>query len=200
MTVNGVAFAAGLAGFVSVVLSSMAFSIEWLFGATVAVPFPTVFGAMVSVHLLIGIGEGVITALAVRSVLAVRPDLVEGARGLELDTRETKPLAALTIGGVLVAFVVAMVVSQFAADDPDGLETVAADTGFEEAAEDHALADSIFADYATVGIADERTSLAVAGAAGTAVTLLVVLGLAAAVRGGRGSRDGPPARSSDAAR
>ena len=93
--------------------------------ASVAVPFSTVFGAMVSVHVLIGIGEGVITALAVRSVLAVRPDLVEGARGIELDTHETKPMAALTIGGVLVAFVVAMVVSQFAVDSPDGLETVA---------------------------------------------------------------------------
>jgi hypothetical protein len=37
---------------------------------------------MVGVHVLIGIGEALITAATVASVLAVRPDLVYGARGL----------------------------------------------------------------------------------------------------------------------
>ena len=37
---------------------------------------------MVGVHLLIGIGEGIITFLAVGAILAVRPDLVYGARRL----------------------------------------------------------------------------------------------------------------------
>jgi cobalt/nickel transport system permease protein len=35
---------------------------------------------MVGVHTLIGIGEAVITFLAVGSIAAVRPDLVHGAR------------------------------------------------------------------------------------------------------------------------
>ena len=35
---------------------------------------------MVGVHMLIGIGEGIITFLAVGAILAVRPDLVYGAR------------------------------------------------------------------------------------------------------------------------
>ena len=35
---------------------------------------------MASVHTLIGVGEGVLTALVVGSVVAVRPDLVHGAR------------------------------------------------------------------------------------------------------------------------
>ncbi|MGE3620640.1 MAG: hypothetical protein AB7L84_09270 [Acidimicrobiia bacterium] len=37
---------------------------------------------MVGVHVLIGIGEGLITALTIGAVLATRPDLVEGADGL----------------------------------------------------------------------------------------------------------------------
>ncbi|HZA87965.1 MAG TPA: energy-coupling factor ABC transporter permease, partial [Acidimicrobiales bacterium] len=45
----------------------------------------TVAGAMVGVHVLIGIGEGVITGLVVSAVLASRPDLVWGARSLALD-------------------------------------------------------------------------------------------------------------------
>jgi cobalt/nickel transport system permease protein len=38
---------------------------------------------MVGVHTLIGIGEGIITALTVGVVLGVRPDLVYGAADLQ---------------------------------------------------------------------------------------------------------------------
>ena len=51
-------------------------------GGTSSVPVGTVFAAMVSVHLLIGIGEALITAFTISSVIAVRPDLVHGAAGL----------------------------------------------------------------------------------------------------------------------
>jgi cobalt/nickel transport system permease protein len=37
---------------------------------------------MIGVHVLIGIGEGVITAMTVSAVLATRPDLVYGASTL----------------------------------------------------------------------------------------------------------------------
>jgi cobalt/nickel transport system permease protein len=37
---------------------------------------------MVGWHTLIGLGEGVITFLAVGSIIATRPDLVHGARTL----------------------------------------------------------------------------------------------------------------------
>jgi cobalt/nickel transport system permease protein len=43
----------------------------------------TVFAAMVGVHTLIGIGEGIITTLTVGVVLGVRPDLVYGAADLQ---------------------------------------------------------------------------------------------------------------------
>jgi hypothetical protein len=87
--------------------------------------------------------------------------------------------------GVLVAVVFAAVVSQFAADDPDGLERVAEDTGFIDSGQDHTLADSIFADYATTGIDNETLSLAIAGVAGTIVTLLVAYGLFMGLREAR---------------
>jgi cobalt/nickel transport system permease protein len=44
---------------------------------------------MVGVHLLIGLGEAVITVAVLGAVLAVRPDLVRGARHL----RRAVPLA-----------------------------------------------------------------------------------------------------------
>ena len=51
---------------------------------------------MVGVHALIGIGEGIITALAVGAVMAMRPDLVYGARGIvpaPVDRRAVAPAA-----------------------------------------------------------------------------------------------------------
>ncbi len=181
----GVAGATGLAAGLSVVLSAASFSLQWLFGATADVPFDTVFGAMVGVHGLIGIGEGVISALAVGAVLAARPDLVHGARDLDaaaLAGRARVSTRTFAIAGLLVALLLAVVVSQFAAGDPDGLERVAQDQGFAEQGSDHALDSGIFADYATDGVGNETLSLAVAGAAGTVITLAVGAGLVLALR------------------
>ena len=181
----GVVGAAGLASGVTVALSATAFSLEWLFGASAPVPFDTVFGAMVGVHSLIGIGEGVLSALVVAAVLAARPDLVAGARDLtpeELGDRRSVGAKGFAIGAVLLAVAVAAVVSQFAADDPDGLERVAEDHGFSDRAQEHAMWSSPFADYATQGIRNEQLSLAVAGLAGVTVTLLVGCGMFRAAR------------------
>lgn len=186
---GGVVGATALAAWASVVMSAMAFSLEWLFGASAPVAFDDVFAAMVGVHVLVGVGEGLISALAVGAVLASRPDLVYGAQDLSssqlADTRSMKTRTFL-IGGLLVALVFAGVVSQFAFNDPDGLESVAVETGFASAGADHALADSWFADYATAGIDNESVSLAVAGVVGTIVTLAVAAGIFLAVRERRG--------------
>lgn len=187
-TAGGVVGATGLAALISVVLSAAAFSLEWLFGATAPVPFDTVFGAMVGVHSLIGIGEGVISALVVGSVLAVRPDLVAGASDLDraqLADRRPAKIRVFAIAALLVTFFVAAVVSQFAADAPDGLERVALDTGITSNAADSPLSNGLFADYATEGVENESLSLAIAGVAGTVVTLAVGFGLFAAARGAR---------------
>lgn len=190
---GGVVGATGLAAGATVVLSSAAFSLEWLFGASAPVPFDTVFSAMVGVHALIGIGEGLLSAMVVAAVLAARPDLVRGAQDLPLARlREAPRLAWRTfaLAGLLVVAATAAVVSQFAFDDPDGLERVAIDEGFVASARSHALSGSPFADYATRGISDPQVSLAVAGLAGAAVTLLVAYGIASA---SRWSRAGPAA-------
>jgi len=191
---TGVVAATGLAAGLSVPLSAAAFAVEWLFGASAPVPFDTVFGAMVGVHLLIGVGEGLISAVAVGAVLAARPDLVYGARDLDraqLTTRRRVGMRPFVIGAVLVALLFAAVVSQFAAPDPDGLERVAEDQGFITSAEDHVLASGPFADYATAGLRNESVSLAVAGVTGVVISLLVGLGIVTVVRdrGGRRSPD-----------
>jgi cobalt/nickel transport system permease protein len=79
---TGVMIAAGMAAGLSVVLAAGAFVTEFALGGTAPVDARTVLAAMVGVHVLIGIGEGIITALTVGMVLSVRPDLVHGANGL----------------------------------------------------------------------------------------------------------------------
>ena len=79
---RGVAVASGLAAGVAVVLASVGFTVEYALGGAGDAPIATVAAAMVSVHAVIGLGEGVITALVVSAVLATRPDLVYGASTL----------------------------------------------------------------------------------------------------------------------
>ena len=182
---TSVVAATGIAAGLSVVLSAMAFSIEWLFGATAPIPFDTVFGAMVGVHLVIGIGEGLLSGLAVGAVMASRPDLVYGAEDLDrAQLADRTPITTRTfvLAGLLTAMLFAVVVSQFAVDNPDGLERVAEDTGFSGQGTDHAFGDFIFADYATAGIGNETLSLVVAGVAGVLITLAVGYGVLHAVR------------------
>jgi cobalt/nickel transport system permease protein len=60
----------------AVVAGAAVCSLELALSGTV--PFGTVLPAMLGVHVLIGIGEAVITVAAVSAVLATRPDLIHG--------------------------------------------------------------------------------------------------------------------------
>ena len=65
---------------VSVPATALAFVGLYSLGGTAPVSLEALTVAMVGWHVLIGIGETVITGLVVASVVAVRPDLVYGAR------------------------------------------------------------------------------------------------------------------------
>jgi cobalt/nickel transport system permease protein len=64
----------GAVAWLAVVLGATTTSLELAISGTV--PLGTVLPAMLGVHLLIGVGEAVITVAAVGAVLAARPDLV----------------------------------------------------------------------------------------------------------------------------
>lgn len=67
-------FALAFASWASVVLASTACAIELALSGTA--PLKIVLPAMVGVHILIGIGEAVITVVVVNAVRRVRPDLI----------------------------------------------------------------------------------------------------------------------------
>jgi cobalt/nickel transport system permease protein len=75
-----VAPAAAVAAFVSVPAAALAFTALFAVGGAAPVAFGDVLTAMLAWHTVIGVGEAAITGLVVGSVVAVRPDLVHGAR------------------------------------------------------------------------------------------------------------------------
>ncbi|MCX4981422.1 energy-coupling factor ABC transporter permease [Streptomyces sp. NBC_00572] len=193
-TRSSVTAASFVAALVSVPAAAGAFTVLYAIGGTTDVPVSKVLTAMVGVHVLIGIGEAVITMLTVGAVVAVRPDLVYGARGLTAPLKlrvggelvDATPAAApaaparsprkLWIGGVVTALVLAGFVSFYASASPDGLEKVAADKGIDSKVEDHAAADSPLADYGVKGIETARLSGGLAGTIGVGATLAVGTG------------------------
>ncbi|MFF8260289.1 energy-coupling factor ABC transporter permease [Streptomyces virginiae] len=196
-----------VAGFVAALLSvpaaAAAFTAVYAVGGTTDVPLGKVLAAMVGVHVLIGIGEALITAATVGAVIAVRPDLVHGARRLttplklrvdgalvDAPAAATTPAAGAAAGstkkvwvtGLVTALVLAGFVSFYASASPDGLEKVAADKGIDEKVEEHAAAGSPLADYGVEDVDDARLSGGLAGVIGVGVTVVAGTGVFWAVR------------------
>lgn len=81
----------------SVIAASVAFTAIYAVGGTTDVPIGTVAGAMIGVHVLIGIGEALITTATVASIIAVRPDLVRAARHLQPKLTLRLPASAVPV-------------------------------------------------------------------------------------------------------
>ncbi|MGH3646898.1 MAG: energy-coupling factor ABC transporter permease [Micromonosporaceae bacterium] len=78
----GLAVTAFLAGVCGTVAAAFGFVLQYALGGVTQLPIGWVAGAMGGSHLLIGVGEGLITAVTVLAVARVRPDLVYVLRNL----------------------------------------------------------------------------------------------------------------------
>ncbi|MGW7223089.1 energy-coupling factor ABC transporter permease [Streptomyces sp. NPDC054826] len=207
---RSVTVASFVAALVSVPASALVFTLLFALGGTTDVAIGKVATAMVGVHVLIGLGEAAITALTVGAVVAVRPDLVHGARGLRqrlklrvdgelVDAPEPEPAASaparsprrIWAAGLVTSLLLAGFVSFYASADPDGLEKVATDHGIDEKAEEHATADSPLADYGVRDVSDERLSGGLAGVIGVGVTVVAGTGVFWVLRRRRGTDASP---------
>lgn len=75
----GITVAAGVAAVVSVLAAAVLFTVEYAMGGAVGVPLHTVAGSVIGVYALVAVFEGLVTAVVVRSLLALRADLVRVA-------------------------------------------------------------------------------------------------------------------------
>ncbi|MDZ8050021.1 MAG: energy-coupling factor ABC transporter permease [Aulosira sp. ZfuVER01] len=161
--------AAGIAAGMSVVVAAIACAIELALSGTA--PVAIVLPAMTGTHILIGIGEGLITGGVLVYLARERPDLLPG---------EQHQFRGWLVPVVSI-FLVAGVLSLFASAWPDGLERVAANLGFIDLAKQvRIIVPTPLADYSIKGLGTIGTSIA--GLVGAAVCFAVAFGIAKVVK------------------
>ncbi|MBD2432805.1 MULTISPECIES: energy-coupling factor ABC transporter permease [Fischerella] len=161
--------AAGIAAAVSVVMAAIACAIELAISGTA--PLAIVLPAMTGIHILIGIGEGLITGGVLAYLATVRPDLLPG------EQRQLQGWVVPVVSILLISGLLSLVASAW----PDGLERVAENLGFINLAEQVRVAvPTPFADYSIEGLGPIGTSIA--GIIGSIVCFAVAFGIAQVVK------------------
>jgi cobalt/nickel transport system permease protein len=160
-----------IAAWSSIVVSALGVGLQLAFSntspANIAIP------AMASIHALIGIGEGLITLGALAFVHASRPDLLkggeEGSRGGKI----------VWVAGLLVALALA-IASPWASANPDGLQKVASEQGFLQAARGPLF--KLIPNYNLPGVSNQTLATILAAVIGTLIVFVVALSVAYARR------------------
>jgi cobalt/nickel transport system permease protein len=159
---NGVRIwlATATASWASIMLAALACAVELALDGVL--PFSTVAPAMLSVHALIGLGEALITCLAL--ALFAYPAVAN------------LPPSRSFAAPALAALLIALCLSPFASSLPDGLEAVM--EHYQVLHEAAPLFVTPVADYQLAGIASETIATGLAGLIGVLLTFLVAGALA----------------------
>lgn len=157
-------FAGGaLAAWASIETAALACGLQLAISGTS--PANLAIPAMAGIHALIGVGEGLITFGALTIVFAARPDLLKQGQPQPAGNR------LVWVAGLALTVLLA-VLSPLASSHPDGLESVAEQAGFIQAAQTPSY--QIIPDYVLPGISDSGAATILAGIIGA----LIVLGVA----------------------
>jgi cobalt/nickel transport system permease protein len=187
---RGTLAGAAFAGWFSTVLTAVACAGQLALSHTVG--WLAAFPAMTNVHMLIGLGEGLITALVLVTIARLRPDVVEDGAPPPVAQRYGEFAAY----GLLLSLGLAIFVAPFACSWPDGLEKVAAALGFEHRAASEPLLPAPAPDYALnlPSLQSAAVATAMAGAAGTIIVFGLSLLLARVLAPGKETSTTPAPR------
>lgn len=154
-------FAAAFAAWFGTVLASISCAGELALSQTA--PWSLAFPAMANVHMIVGLGEGLVTGLVALAVLRHRPPAApqRGSFGY----------------GVLLCVGLAVFVAPFACPWPDGLAAFARTLGF-SGKEAPAAFQAPLGDYQLPLIGSVTVATAIAGAIGTVLAFMAAYGLA----------------------
>ncbi len=155
---------AGIAAWVSTMSAALLTSLQlWLSGTS---RLEIVVPAMLGVHALIGLGEGLITAAALAFIEQTRPDLLSAKKTTASGGR------GWIYAGILISLL-AVLLSPLASGSPDGLERVAEDMGFLERGMNAPY--QILPDYTIPFLGETGISTIVAGAVGALILLGILI-------------------------
>lgn len=183
---KGIAVGAVIAAWFSVLLAAIACSFE--LAASGTFPLRPTLTAMIGVHVLIGVGEAVITGLAIAFVLKTRPDIIHGEPP-KLANGRFEQTAQVVVGGLAVSLVLAVFVSPWASSLPDGLEwslewvsANIAETPRETVATPVVSLPAPIPDYEFPGIQSAAVATSMAGLVGTLITFGFAFSIGRSVR------------------
>ena len=128
------------------------------------VSWSAAFPAMAGIHMVIGIGEGLISALVFLAIARARPDMIDEPPTV----KESSHFGELTGYGLLAVLGMAIFVAPFACPWPDGLETVVARLGYAHSTT-QAVMPALAPNYQLPGIHWAVGATAMAGAAGSLI-------------------------------
>ena len=167
----GILVGGGLAAWTSIFASALSCALQLALSGTS--PANLAIPAMAGIHSLIGLGEALITVGALAFLYATRRDL------LKLDA--SQPTGSKAVWGLGLGFAALLaVLSPLASSHPDGLEWVAGQQGFLNAARSPLY--KIFPDYVLPGIQNEALATIAAGIIGVLIVLGVTLAIAVSRR------------------
>ena len=165
----GMLFAGFVAAWGSIFVASLSCALQLALSGTspanIAIP------AMGGIHVLIGIGEGLITLGALAFLFVAQKDLLTTQGNIKITNK------GILIGGSVIALMLT-VLSPLASSHPDGLEWVAEQHGFLENARE-ALYEFI-PDYVMPGISNPALATIAAGILGAIIVFSVAYGVARA--------------------
>lgn len=162
-----------LSAWLSVVIAALITALELAISGTT--PANLAVPAMGGIHVVIGIGEGLITVGALGFLYFARPDL--------LQIGQAKPAGSgVWLAGLVVAITIA-IASPLASTFPDGLEWVAAQQDFLKNARGAPY--QIIPDYVFPGIQNQALATILAGVLGVLLVFGVAFGIAYARRKNR---------------
>jgi cobalt/nickel transport system permease protein len=155
---------AGAGAWIATMAAALITSLQlWLSGTT---QLEIVLPAMLIVHALIGIGEGLITVAALTYIEGSRPDLLSTEKSASEGSR------GWVVGGILVTLV-ALLLTPFASGNPDGLERIAKDLGFLGSGQDAPY--QILPDYTIPVFGETELSTILAGVVGAVVLMGIMI-------------------------
>lgn len=152
-----------VAAWFGVMLGAIACSVEVAIRADTRLA--SILGVMLLFHSLIGIGEAIVTGLAVTYVLRTRPDLIHGQAGGDSTPRR---LASIVVAGSALALAMVVILSPWASSSPDGLEAALERVGI--ASQPPAWTAAPLADYQIRTIRNVQLGGVAAGTIGTVLT------------------------------
>jgi cobalt/nickel transport system permease protein len=165
--VRGQVTAVAFAGWCSLVLASISCAGQLAWSGTVA--WNSGFPAMTSIHMIIGLGEGLISALVFLAIRRTRPEML-------IDQPTPARARTLMVYGLLATAGIVLFVAPFACPWPDGFEAAAAKLGFDHRFAEHPLI-ALLPDYQVPGVSWAVGATALAGVVGSVAVFGLAIGL-----------------------